>query len=260
VIIGNNRLFNKCPGRWLSGSTASDSRSNWNTSGSSKNVWLQEGLEFLEGISPYSGHPDGYNMEYSQIDPLRSGGMVSQQFVAGSGSLAGSLFGGYNLESNLTASGDVTNAACGLIIFAVAAITGSVTLSASVAASLAAAASLAGSGNLSAALGALASAVAALTGSGSPAASITAKAGIGAGITVTGDLLSTANVGDAVWKFLIENGYTASDLMRILTAIAVGKTTIVGSTVTFRDTADTKNRVVATMDGSERDTVTLDVT
>lgn len=242
----------------MSGSVSANNRSNWNTSGSSRNMWLQEGLELVEGFDPYMGHPEGYNMEYSQIDPLRSGGMVTKQFVQGTGNLSGLAYGGYGLLSNLTGSGEVTNAACGLIIFAVASILGSASLSADVIATLQAAASLAGSGNLTAALGALAGAVAALTGTGNASVSASAKGSMGSSITVTGDLLSTANVGDAVWKYLLENGYTANDLMRILTAIAVGKTTIVGSTVTFRDVADTKNRVVAVMDGSERDSITLD--
>jgi hypothetical protein len=40
--------------------------------------------------------------------------------------------------------------------------------------------------------------------------------------------------------------------------VAAGQTTIDGSTVAFRDQADTKDRVTATMTGSERTTVALD--
>lgn len=258
MLIGNYSVQNKSAGRWMSGPTISTNRSNWNTSGSVKNMWMQQGLGTTASMSPYLGYPAGYNMEYSQIDPLRSGGMVSQRFIFGAGSLDSSLLGGYGIESNLVGNGDVTNAACGLLISAVAALTGSGVVSASMQATLQAVAALAGSGDLAGAMGALAGLVAALTGSSATSPNLTAKGSMGSSITVTGDLLSTANVGEAVWNFMAENGYTANDLIRLLTAIAVGKTTITGSTVTFRDLADSKNRVVAVMDGSERDSITLD--
>lgn len=261
MIVGNYSLLNKSPGRFLSGSFGAANRSNWNTSGSTKNMWLQQGLGTTSSMSPRLGHPSGYNMEYSQIDPLKSGGMVSVRFILGSGSVTnGNLLGGYGLESNLLGSGEITNAACGLLMSAVAALTGSASLSASAQATLQAVASLAGTGDLAGALGALAGLVAALTGTSATSASASAKGALAADITVTGDLLSTANVGEAVWAHMVENGFTANDLMRILTAIAVGKTTIVGSTVTFRDLADLKSRVTAIMDGSERDSITLDPT
>ena len=61
--------------------------------------------------------------------------------------------------------------------------------------------------------------------------------------------------------FLVENGLSVSDILRVLLAVAAGKTDIVGTgptIVTFRDQADTKNRVRASMTGSERDAVTVD--
>ena len=44
----------------------------------------------------------------------------------------------------------------------------------------------------------------------------------------------------------------------VLAAVAAGKTTIASNVVTFRDVNDTKDRVVATMTGSERTTVVKD--
>jgi hypothetical protein len=57
----------------------------------------------------------------------------------------------------------------------------------------------------------------------------------------------------------IDGGLTVSQALSVLAAILAGKTTITGSTVVFRDIADTKNMVTATMDGSERQNVTLNV-
>jgi hypothetical protein len=62
---------------------------------------------------------------------------------------------------------------------------------------------------------------------------------------------------------VIESGYTAAEILRILTAVAAGKTVITdlgggAATVEFRDIDDTKTRVEADMTDSERTSVTLD--
>lgn len=63
----------------------------------------------------------------------------------------------------------------------------------------------------------------------------------------------------------VAGGYTVGDVLRILAAVAVGKTTITspgaGSAfVTFRSIDDALDAVEATMSGSERVSVTLDPT
>lgn len=75
--------------------------------------------------------------------------------------------------------------------------------------------------------------------------------------------LSPEALADAVWKRAIETGYQADEIMRVLAAVAAGKTDIVpgsggSATVIFRDLSDSKNRVTATMTGSERTTITVD--
>lgn len=74
------------------------------------------------------------------------------------------------------------------------------------------------------------------------------------------DVASTATL-----TSLVEPGITVEETLRILLAVAAGKTTIVdlgggSASVVFRDTNDTKNRLSAGMTGSERTTVTLDKT
>lgn len=75
--------------------------------------------------------------------------------------------------------------------------------------------------------------------------------------------LPTANdIAQEVWSsFQIEAGLSGADVMRILLAVAAGKTNIAPGSpvvVTFRDQDDTKDRVRAEMVGSERDAVTVD--
>lgn len=86
---------------------------------------------------------------------------------------------------------------------------------------------------------------------------------MGANINVTGDLLSTANVAQAVWDAVATSNLTYAEVMRILAAVSAGKTEIVNlgggnATVVFRNIADTKDAVSADMVGSERVNVTLD--
>lgn len=63
----------------------------------------------------------------------------------------------------------------------------------------------------------------------------------------------------------VAGGYTVGDVLRILAAVAVGKTTITSpgagsASVTFRSIDDALDAVAATMSGSERVSVTLDPT
>lgn len=253
VLLGNYAVVNKSCGRSFGGST-SQARSNWNTPGSVRNMWVG-----WAGLNRAYGVPVGYNPEYSIYDPPSSGGMASVGFVLGSGGVsAGNLAGGLNAEAPLSGSGDITSAACGLIVSAVAAITATGEVTGDLLATLQAAASLAGSGDIAAALGALAGLSADLTGTGDPDGTLSADGFMSSDITVTGDVLSTANVGSAVWEYLAEGNYTAVGILRILAAVMAGKTDITGTTVTFRDINDVADRVVAEMTGSERTTVTLD--
>lgn len=78
----------------------------------------------------------------------------------------------------------------------------------------------------------------------------------------TPGLLTTAGIAAAVWNTLFD-GYRAGDLLKIIAAVAAGKTTIIDlgnhqATVTFRAIDDSHDTVVADMDGSERLDVTLD--
>jgi len=56
----------------------------------------------------------------------------------------------------------------------------------------------------------------------------------------------------------IDGVITLKEALSVMLAVAAGKSDITGSTVTFRDVADTKDRVTATMTGSERTSITID--
>jgi len=79
----------------------------------------------------------------------------------------------------------------------------------------------------------------------------------------TGKALTSAGSAGDPWSSVLGSGLlTAGDMMLILVAVAAGKTTVVplsagSATVTFRDLADTKDSVAATMSGSQRVSVVL---
>lgn len=73
---------------------------------------------------------------------------------------------------------------------------------------------------------------------------------------------SAFDIAQEVLGSVIESGVDLRSVLRILAAVAAGKTDINTSgpdpVVTFRDVNDTKDRVTATMSGSERATVVID--
>lgn len=72
--------------------------------------------------------------------------------------------------------------------------------------------------------------------------------------------LSAAQVGDAVLDEVVEGTTTMRQMLRLVTAVCVGKASGLGTgTVTFRDLADSKPRITATVDADgNRLAVTLD--
>lgn len=280
----------------LFGATASNNAypsvclQNHHRTAANRNLTAGEGITSeLVAVPSGNRHPNAWVM------PQQAGALAARNTVTGSGTVSAANVWAVKLATaGLTGSGDLT-AIGGLIVQLIAAITGSGTVTAAnLQAFLAAVADLTGSGTISDAdlegLGAL---LAALVGDGTLDASVLTGIGeLDADLVVTGTGLSTANVGQAVWSALaasnnvvgtmgeklndagsasnpwtevIESGYTAAEILRLLAAVAAGKTDIVdlgggAATVIFRDIADTKDRIVADMTGSERTTLTLDET
>lgn len=241
------------------------------------------------GWSAKSGVPDGYRPGSAWVIPIKAGGLRTSNTILGASTVAGSGAMGLNAVSTITGVGGVS-ATGALIVSLVAALTGSGAItSASAVAYLNLAADLAGSGDVAGALTALGNALSDLSGAATVASTISALGELEADIVVTGATLSTANVGAAVWSAIasanneagtmgeklndagsagnpwatvIESGLTAEEILRVVLAYVAGKTTVdetgADPVVAFRDVADTKDRISATMDGSTRASVTLD--
>lgn len=90
-----------------------------------------------------------------------------------------------------------------------------------------------------------------------------ASVGAAAANTLTASALATDAVTEIAAGILgatIEGSYDLSECIKVIAAGMGGKTSVSGSTVTFRNLSDSKNVIVATVATNERTAVTLDVT
>jgi hypothetical protein len=254
-LLANGSPLHTSPLRYLG---AADARvlmpANWYRRGALNNFYAGEATVVGgASVANKSAFPEGYLHPISWVLPIKPGGMASRGRISGTGDVtAANLAGGLNGEAALTGDGDITDAALALIVSAVAALTGDATLAADITGKLEASADLTGSSTVAAAIAALTDLVAVLTGSSTLSADIVAKGSMSADIVVTGELLSTANVGSAVWQYLIEAGFSAEEILRIVAAANAGVSSgfpAAPGTGVFRDLSDTKDRITATLDG-----------
>lgn len=225
MLCGNYRVLNRSPGRFFGGSTIADSRSNFNGPGASRNFAYHDGSSTA---LPLASTPDGTEPPYSWIIPQKGGALSSTTRISGVGEFtASNLAMGQACDAALAGSGDIVFFGDMQLIVSMAAGltgTGDVTL-ASLNSFLNLAASLTGSGDFSSAIltakGFLAGG---LTGTGDVTlATINGPGSLSAAITVTGDLLTTANVAEVVWQRIIDAGYTAEQVMKLLGSVNLGK-------------------------------------
>lgn len=193
ALIGNRSVLHKSPGRFLSGTVASGDRSNFGKHGQCRNAY--------QVYDKKQSSPIGYRPHYCWIMAQRDGGMASIGRVSGSGAVAtpGNLAGGLNAEALLSGSGGIDSAAMGLIMSAVASLSGTGGFTADMVGNLAASASLAGSSTLSAPLGAIAGALATLAGQGGVCCSDLRADGYMSADIAPATTVAADVIGRAVW-------------------------------------------------------------
>jgi hypothetical protein len=256
-LIGNYSVRLKSPASFRAGPLPSGYRGAWNGPGASRGRFT-----LFPGVA---SHPHGTEPPYSWVIAQQGGSLAAQRTINGAGELALELKKGVACDAGLIGSGAVSSAAVDLIVEMIASLTGSGTVSgASLQAIMAMAASLNGSGEISdAALSLIVDLGSVLTGAGVVTGNFVGYASMSANLTSAGEVLSTANIGSAVWSnFEIETGLSALQAMRLLAAVMGGKLSGAGtSTETFRNAvADAVNRVVAEVDSSgNRTGITYDL-
>jgi hypothetical protein len=150
---------------------------------------------------------------------------------------------------DFTGSGDFAGAGQKLVV-GIIALTGTGTFTGSVVGDLNASFNLTGTGTLEGDMAGIASALLDLVGTGDFEGGMNGVANASIDIVVTGTGLTTANVGQAVWNYLLASGYSASEAMDVLTAVAAGKVSGGSGSPVFRSIDDTRNVVSGVADSS----------
>jgi fibronectin-binding autotransporter adhesin len=218
-------------------------------------------------IANKNGFPTGAANPISWILPIKAGGLAARRTILAEGDLTAAIAGGKNAEATIAGVGDLT-ATGALIISLQAAIAGSGDITgAALLAFLNLAAALSGEGGVDAQLTAIGHLAAAIEAEGTVAGTtvLTALGTLAADITVTGDVLTTGNVANAILDAVngVEDGLTVRHALRLIAAATAGKISGASTTtITIRNAyVDDKDRIIATVDGDgNRSAITYDLT
>ena len=263
MLIGNYSVLQKGPGSFVAGSTTSvegQVRSNFSKSGAYRNRFYVD--QTTTALSLYA-IPTGSYPEIAWVLPQKAGQIASTQPIQGAGVVTASVAGGLGAAATVTGAGDITSAVGQLIISMVAALVGNGTISA---AGLQGfldgdSGNLIGAGSLTAELAALAWMSAALNGSGSITSAAPYATGDLAADIFSFSALTPEGISNAVWAQIIEAGYSASDLLQLITASAAGKLSgAPGSPIQITGVDGSTVRIDATVDSAgNRTAVTYNV-
>ena len=258
---------------------------NFSRAGATRNLTAGQGI-----TNTVAGIPYGYRHPGAWMLPMKAGALSSFNNLTGSGTIGGTALAVKLATADISGSGSLA-AVGGLIVQAIADLAGSGDITdGDLKAFLAAVASISGSGGISdaeaAGLGAL---ICAITGTGTAAGSTATGVGeLTADLVVTGTGLTTGNVGQAVWSAIasanntsgtmgeklndagsasnpwtevIESGYTAAEILKLLAAVAQGNASgLESGSPVFKSIDGTKDRVTATYTSGTRTVTDRDVT
>lgn len=259
-LIGNYAVISKTPGRFLSGTSLSGDRANYNKSGMDRNKFLS--------MASFMAVPNGYTPGYAFTPAQKAGGLASYKNLEATVSETTLyLVSGINIQAALDAAIALTNGDLAQIVGLLADLSASIGVTdAQLAAVAGLAADISASMSITdAQLGAIVSLVAALSAQGYVStADDLATADMSANITSVTEL-SPTSLANAVWAKLVDGSYSAEEVIALLASVAAGKTSITdlgggNATVVFRDLDDTKDRITASLTGSERTSLTIDGT
>jgi hypothetical protein len=246
VRNGANLYGNNC--RWFSATGVAVLASAFN--GSCKRNW-QNGTHRITDVTDKSGLPNGYRAPVAWMLPQKAGAITSrnQARVTLDGAAGGAMGLGGVADATITIAGAAIG---GLIAGGVA--TGSITIDGTAAAFAAiggpasATISIAGSGSI-AAIGHM-DADGTLTIDG---AVVPYAIGWMEATTDFGNELSPSSLANAVWQRIIEAGFSAEQVMRLLAAHAAGSATgLEGSNPQFTGLDGSTLRIDGTYSGGTR--------
>jgi hypothetical protein len=286
ALIGNYSILNRQLSRAVGGTTVANTPNQICPTGFYKNRF--------GSFDNNAATPNGYLAPAAWVLPMKSGGMssynqvqlsivksaailVNAQYISGTSSITVS-----NTNANLgqifaaVASGTISVAQGVVDLSALFAASGSSIISFTLTnATLGGTFSMGGSSTITVTPSGLLTAIAfmeaeaggatPLSPEGLAAAVWNAAAASFNDVGSMGEKLNDAGSASNPWTEVIESGYTAAEVLRILMAVASGRTDITdlgggSATVKFKSIDGTKDRIEATMTGSERTTVSIDET
>ncbi len=254
-----NSYRDRSSGVRLFGATASNNAypsaalANYNLTGTKRNMFVGEAW-----TDEQVGLPHGYRSGYTWLLPQKNGAAKSANEAQGVASTTFAIAGGKNATT--TIEGVATLTVTGqLVVSGTATINGVATVTSNAFAALLAEATITGTATPTASITALGWGTTAINGVATVTATRYATGTLEAEITPFTEL-SPQSLASAVWAQALEAGYTAEEMMRVMSAALAGEVSGAGTaTVTIRDIADTKDRITASVDGSgNRTAVTLD--
>jgi len=213
----------------------------------------------VTGESLKSSRPSGLRHPYTWSMARTNGAMASRLEIEGSATYTGAGALGRNLTGTSSGVGSFT-ATGALVVSGTATINGVATVTSNAFAALLATATITGTATPTAAITAIGWGVTAINGVATFTGTRYATGTLEAEITPFTEL-SPQSLASAVWGEVLEAGYSAQEIMRVMSAALGGEVSGAGTaTVTIRDIGDTANRIVASVDGTgNRTAVTLDV-
>lgn len=184
----------------------------YNGGGSCFNYRMPTGIQRASSglFGEYAGRPIGNLAPHSWMLPQKAGAMSMR--TVGAGSMSADLIPARAMAVDMTGFGDM-EATAALVVSMACAMSGSGSLTAGIVGLLNMSVDFDGSGDLSASMNGIASMAIEMLGQGDLEATIAAYGNMAIDIVVTGTGLSTANVGDSVWRYLI-GGTEAQSLLQ----------------------------------------------
>ena len=198
------------------------------------------------------GLPSGYNAGGAYVLPIHPGGISSSgtPITVTPGALT--LSAGINISGTSTIVFTVPNALLQLVVDAA----GSATITFSASATLAGAVSATGDASFAFTAGpALLGAITNLTANGSimfsGSAALTAFGNLAGDITPF-TTLSPENLANAVWKQVIDSGFQAQQILRLIAAVNAGEASGLDASPAFKSLDGSKTRVAGTVTSTTR--------
>jgi hypothetical protein len=228
---------------------------NYQLVGAYRNIFAGQG-----GINPKSAIPAGARHPVAIQMAQKAGGLASRNAAKIILDETGAAVKGLPAFGTATVTLDVTDATGKLVIFAV----GTADISFSASGSIFSIAAASGSASITITPTGTMNASAYMSGQAtatiSPAANISAIGYI-SGTSSSESEFSPAALSNAVWGTIIESGFDAQEILRLLSAVAVGNATgLEGAAPVFKDISGSKPRVTATYNNGTREITVLDAT